>query len=491
MAKDNLKSKAVKGIMWTAIQKYSTMIAQFIAGIILARLLTPDDYGCVGMLSIFMVVANTMLDAGFGSALIQKKKPTHDDYSTVFLWNLGMSTVLYAILFFSAPSIASFYRIPLLSSVLRVQSLVLFLGAFSMVQRNMLRKQLRFRELSIIAITSSFIAIIVTVILAYKGFGVWALVAQVIVSSVVTLALVWTLSKWRPSFKFSKKSFKELFGFGFYMFLTRSLSDIGKELQSLLIGRVYNASTLGYYSKARSMERMSALSISQVMTSVTYPFYAQVQDDLVALQNMIKRFTSSIAYITFPLMTVLMLVAEPLFIFLYSDRWLPSVPYFQALCIAGIPLCLQAVNTQTIAAVGKSKVMFRWRLVKLAIQLSLMFTGLYLYGIWGVVISGVITTYVFYIINASLVSRHIGYKLWRQLTDLLPVLLLTLVSGITSFTVGRLLSLSLYVDGIVKFVVFVAVYIAGSFLFRLDAFEYFKGLLPLIFSKFRRKKGIK
>ena len=135
--------------------------------------------------------------------------------------------------------------------------------------------------------------------------------------------------------------------------------------------------------------------------------------------------------------------------------------------------------------------MFRWRLVKLAIQLSLMFTGLYLYGIWGVVISGVITTYIFYIINASLVSRHIGYKLWRQLTDLLPVLLLTLVSGIASFTVGRLLSLSLYVDGIVKFVVFVAVYIAGSFLLRLDAFEYFKGLLPLIFSKFRRKKGIK
>lgn len=488
MAKDNLKSKAVTGVMWTAIQKYSTMIAQFVAGIILARLLTPDDYGCVGMLTIFMVVASTMLDAGFGSALIQKKKPTHDDYSTVFLWNLGMSSVLYVILYFSAPWIASFYRIPLLSSVLRVQALVLFINAFSIVQGNILRKQLRFRELSIIAITSSFIAIVTTVIMAYKGFGVWALVAQGLVSSAVNLILVWLVSKWRPSIAFSKQSFKELFSFGFYMFLTRSLSDIGKELQSLLIGRFYNASTLGYFSKARSLERMSSLSISQVMTSVTYPFYAQVQDDLVALQNMIKRFTSSIAYITFPLMIILMLVAEPLFVFLYSDRWLPSVPYFQALCLAGIPLCLQAVNTQTIAAIGKSKVMFRWRLVKLAIQLSLMFVGLYLYGVWGIVIANVIITYIFYLINASLVSHHIGYKLGRQLLDLLPVFLLTAVSGVVSFTIGHFLSLSLYLDGIVKFAVFAIVYVAGSFLFRLEAFEYFKGLLPMMLSKFKRKK---
>lgn len=489
MANENLKSKAVTGVVWTAIQKYSTMIATFVAGIILARLLTPEDYGCIGMLTIFMVVANTMLDAGFGSALIQKKKPTNEDYSTVFLWNLCVSTILYAILFFSAPWIASFYRIPLLSSLLRVEAVILFTGAFSMVQRNVLRKQLRFRELSIVDLSSSIISLIVTIVMAYMGCGVWALAVQGIVYSFVNLVLVWILSKWRPAFVFSKKSFKELFSFGLYIFLSRSLSDIGKELQSLLIGRFYNASTLGYFSKARSLERMSSLSISQVMTSVTYPFYAKVQDDLVTLQNMIKRFTSSISYITFPLMIILILVAEPLFVLLYSDRWLPSVPYFQVLCLAGIPYCLQSVNTQTIAAIGKSKVMFHWRLVKLVIQLLLMFVGLYFYGIWGLIIGNVINTYIAYIINASLVSHHIGYKLCKQLLDLLPVFLVALGAGVTSFTVSHFLSLSLYFDGIVKFFVFAIVYVGGSFLFRLEAFEYFKGLLPMILPVFFKKKN--
>lgn len=485
---DDLKSKAVSGVMWTAVQKYSTMIATFVAGMILARLLTPEDYGCVGMLTIFMVVANTLLDAGFGSALIQKKKPTHEDYSTVFLWNLCVSAVLYAILFFSAPWIASFYRISLLSSVLRVEALVLFTGAFSMVQSNILKKQLRFRELSIIGLTSSIVSLVVTVVMAYMGYGVWALVAQGIVLGFVNLILVWVVSKWRPTFSFNKNSFKELFSFGFYMFLSRILSDMGKELQSLLIGRFYNASILGYFSKARSLERMSAMSISQVMTSVTYPFYAKVQDDLVTLQSMIKRFTTSIAYITFPLMIVLLLVAEPLLVLLYSDRWLPSVPYFQVLCIGGIAMCIQGISTQTIAAIGKSNVMFHWRLVKLAVQLTLLFLGLYTYGLWGVVIANAVCSYVFYFINASLVSHYIGYKLDKQLLDLLPVFLLTLVSGIVSFTIGHYLSLNMYLDGVVKFFVFMALYVGGSFLFHLEAFEYFKGLLPMMLSKFSRKK---
>lgn len=488
MKNENLKNKAVTGVMWTAIQKYSTMGAQFVAGIILARLLTPEDYGCVGLLAIFMVVAGALQDAGFGSALIQKKHPTNMDYSTVFFWNLGVSAIVYALLYVSAPWIASFYHIPSLYPVFRVQALVLFTGALAMVQGNILRKQLKFKEVSIINLISSFVSIITAIILAYQGFGIWALVAQGIVASLISLMSLWIVSSWRPSFVFSKASFRELFSFGFYMCLTRSLSDLNKELQSLLIGRFYNPATLGYYSKARSMERMSAHSISQVMTSVTYPFYAKVQDDKLALQNMIKRFTSSIAYLTFPLMTVLFMVSEPLFVLLYSDRWLPSVPYFQALCIGGVPICLQAVNTQTIAAIGKSKVMFHWRLVKLAVSLLLMFVGLYVYGIWGLVIGVIINTYVAYIINAGLVSHYIGYKLDRQLLDLMPILVVSLIAGFVAYYIGGFFSVGFYIDGLIKFLVFISIYTVSSFVFRLEAFEYFKSLMPMVLSKFRKHK---
>ena len=178
MTNKNLKQKAVKGVVWTALQKYSTMLIQFVSGIILARLLTPHDYGCIGMLMIFMVLAESFIDGGFGSALIQKKRPTQEDYSTIFFWNLGMAVLLYAILYLSAPAIARFYNISLLCDVLRVQGVILFIYAFNIVQRNQLQKKLNFKVLSIVTILTSVTALTITVIMAYHGFGVWALVAQ-------------------------------------------------------------------------------------------------------------------------------------------------------------------------------------------------------------------------------------------------------------------------------------------------------------------------
>ena len=224
-AKNNtktLRQKAVKGVAWTALQKYSTMLIQFVSGIILARLLTPYDYGCIGMLMIFMLLAESFIDGGFGSALIQKKNPTQTDYSTIFFWNMGLSVVLYAVLYLSAPFIASFYDIPLLSDVLRIQGLVLFIFAFNIVQSNQLRKKMNFKALSIVTILTSVTALTVTVIMAYHGFGVWALVAQNILTAAIPALIFWFYVKWRPQWVFSWQSFRELFSFGFYMFLTNS-----------------------------------------------------------------------------------------------------------------------------------------------------------------------------------------------------------------------------------------------------------------------------
>ncbi len=484
---EGLKQKAVKGVVWTTLQRYSTMLIQFISGIILARLLTPYDYGCIGMLMIFMLLAESFIDGGFGSALIQKKNPTQTDYSTIFFWNMGLSAVMYAVLFLSAPAIARFYGISELSKILRVQGAVLFIYAFNIVQRNQLQKKLNFKVLSIVTILTSITALTVTVIMAYLGYGVWALVAQNMLTAAIPALVFWFYVKWRPQLVFSWQSFRELFGFGFYMFLTNLLNQFGQQIQGLLIGRFYNASTMGYYSKANSTERLASTSISKVMSQVTYPLYAEKQDDKAALGDMIKRITMTVSYVTFPLLMILLLCAEPLFVLLYSERWFNSVPYFQVLCVAGLAYSLQSINYQSVAAIGKSKTMFVWTFIKRAMGILFVVAGLLLDGMRGLLIGMVLNAWFSFFINIWLVSKHIGYRWQRQLLDILPVLLASLVAAAASYAVGRLCALSLYADGALKLVLFMTLYLGWSLLFHPEAYRLFCGITEPMKKKLKRK----
>lgn len=474
----SLKQKAAAGMVWTALQKYSTMGIQFISGIILARLLTPYDYGCIGMLSIFMVLAEAFIDGGFGSALIQKKQPTQEDYSTIFWWNLSMAVLMYSILYVSAPAISRFYDIPLLCDVLRVQGIVLFIYAFNIVQRNQLRKSLNFKVLSIVSIISSIIVLLVTIIMAYKGYGVWALVAHNLVGAAIPAIVFWFVIKWRPIVTFSKQSFKELFGFGFYMFWTHLIESLSRQVTGLVIGKVYNPTTLGYYSKALGTERIASYTISSIMTQVTYPLYAEVQDNRRVMINMIKRLTTTISYITFPLMFILMLTAKPLFILLYSDKWIQCIPYFQVLCFAGLAACLQSVNLQTISAIGKSKTMLIWTVVKRIIGLCAMVGGLLVFGMKGLLVGVIINAWFSYFVNISLVSKHIGYKWTQQLLDILPVGIASVVSAGVAFLSINYLHLNMYLDGALKLVVYAVIYLGWSLIFKPESYTYFLSIVP-------------
>lgn len=490
MAKQkSLKQKAAASMVWTAFSKYSTMIIQFVSGIILARLLTPYDYGCIGMLSIFMVLAEAFIDGGFGSALIQKKCPTQEDYSTIFFWNLGMASVMYVILFISAPAIARFYDIPLLSSVLRVQALVLFIYAFNIIQKNQLRKTLNFKTLAIVSVGTSLVALGVTIYMAYSGFGVWALVAQNLIVAAIPAIVYWFYMKWRPIWTFSWKSFKELFGFGFYMFLTHLLNNFSNQIQGLLIGKVYNPSTMGYYSKAHGTEKLASTSVSSIMTQVTFPLYAQVQDDKNAMINMVKRLTMTLSYITFPLLFVLLLLAKPIFILLYSEKWLQSVPYFQVLCISGLAYCLQAVNNQTISAIGKSKVMFSWTVIKRVIGLCFIVGGLAFFGMKGLLIGVVLNSWFSYMVNISLVSKYVGYKWSRQLLDIMPPMVVSLIAAGVSYGCSWLTGFSMYVDGVIRLVSFIAIYLGWSVVFSPESYNYFISIIPNKFRLRKRKKS--
>ena len=484
----NIKQKAASSIVWTALQKYSTMGIQFISGIILARLLTPHDYGCIGMLSIFLALAEAFIDGGFGSALIQKKHPTQEDYSTIFWWNLLMALALYVILFFSAPSIANFYAVPLLCPVLRVQGVILFIYAFNIVQRNQLKKNLNFKILSIITISTSVIAFAATVFLAYKGYGVWALVVQRIIVAAIPAVVFWFFIKWRPIFVFSKKSFKELFSFGFYMFLSHLINTFSMHLQGLLIGKVYNASTMGYYSKAHGTERLASQSISSIMTQVTYPLYAAVQDNKAVMISMTKRLVMTLSYFSFPIMFILILLAEPIFVLLYSERWINSVPYFQALCLAGLPNCLQSANMQTISAIGKSKLMFKWTIIKRTIGVSAVIIGLSLFGMKGLLGGLFINSWFAYFVHVGLVSKHVGYNWKDQLRDLMPVTVVSSIAAIVSFFSGYFLHWGMYQKGAIMLIVYLFIYVGWSLLFRPEAYTYSLSIIPSKFKFWEKSK---
>ena len=485
--KKNLKQKAASGMIWTAIQKFSKMGIQFISGIILARLLTPFDYGCIGMLMVFMVLAEAFIDGGFGSALIQKKRPTNEDYSTIFWWNVALAILMYIVLYLSAPAISRFYGIPLLCDVLRVQGVILLIYALNLIQRNQLKKQLKFRIIAKVRIVTSVIALIVTIAMAYQGFGVWALVTQNLIGAIIPAVVFWIYTKWRPTWCFSWKSFKELFSFGIYMFLTNIFAKLVSQFQTLLIGKVFDPSTLGYYTKGSKTESLASQTISSVMTSVTYPLYAEVQDEKERMQNMIKRMTMTISYITFPLMFILMLCAKPIFILLYSDRWLDSIPYFQILCIAGLAKCLHSANLQTIAAIGKSNVMFIWSVIKQLSVVILIVGGLMIYGMTGLLIGMVIASWFTFFVNIGLVSKYIGYKWQQQLKDLIPVTIASVATAVISYLCGNLLQLGLYTDGIAKFLIYIAIYMGWSVCFKPEAYTYTLSILPL--DKIKKRFG--
>lgn len=482
-----LKQKAASGMVWTAFSHYSNMIIQFISGIVLARLLSPYDYGCIGMLTIFMTLAEAFIDCGFGSALIQKKNPTQEDYSTIFFWNIGMAALLYTILFLCAPAISRFYNIPLLCPVLRVQGVILFIYAFNIIQRNRIKKSLNFKTLGIVSVCTAIVSLCITIWMAYRGFGVWALVTQHIVSALIPCVTYWIVMKWRPSFVFSWKSFKELFSFGVYMFFTHLINKFCTKLTGLMIGKLYSASTLGFYSKAQGTERLASHTISSVMTSVTYPLYAQVQDDKAAMANMVKRLTSTIAYFTFPLLFILMVAAEPIFVLLYSDKWLASVPYFQVLCIVGMADCLQAVNNQTLAAIGKSRLMFQWVLIKRSLGLIFIIGGLYLWGMKGLLLGMILYNWFAYFVNVGLVSKYIGYKWYRQLLDLLPMALVAGAFAGLGYLVITPLHLGLYLDGALKIAICVMGYLGWSLIFKPESYTYTLTIIPQKFRFWEKK----
>ncbi len=468
----DLKQKTISGILWSGVQKFGSLAISFIANIVLARLLTPDDFGCIGMLAIFIVLSQTFIDGGFGAALVQKKNPTEEDYSTIFYWNILVAILLYAILFVTAPFIADFYRIPLLSDILRVQGISLIISSFYIIQTNRLVKQLNFKTLSLVTVIATLIGTLIAIIMAYQGCGVWSLVAKEMITVLVTVVLLWYLCKWRPLLKFSFSSLKSLFSYGSMILLASLTNRLYENIQGLIIGRAFSAKDLGFYTQAKKIEEIPVNTFADVVTQVTFPVYASIAEQRDYLKDIIRKNVKVVNFLAFGVMALLLVVAKPLFIMLFTDKWLPSVPLFRVLCVAGMLVPLNNVNTQLFKGVGRSDIFFILQFVKRLIGLVIILISIR-WGLMAMMWAVALNAYVFYGLNAYYTKQILDYTLREQFYDIFPNLLLAVIVGGISWMVIVWLPnyyiLQLFVVGLL----FTFLYLLGGKVVKLEGEDYF------------------
>lgn len=482
-------SKVFSGVIWASVQRFGTMIISFVTNIVLARLLTPDDFGTIGMLLLFLAIANTFVDSGFGSALIQKKDADQTDFSTVFFINLGLSFVVYAILFFGSPWVANFYDVEILNPLLRVQGLVLILNAFCIIQTAILRKKLDFKKLSICNLAGNIAGSVIGIGVALMGYGVWSLVIRTLVVGLTTTIMLWAVSKWKPTSVFSKKSFKELFGFGGFMLLSSLVYSVSNNIQTLVIGKLFKPSDLGNFTQARQLRNVATDSVSSVISQVLYPDFANNQTDDNVLLHKLHLSVSIISFLSVGLMALCIVTAKPLILLLYGTKWIESVIFFQILCVAGCFLALQDVNINLVAAKGKSKMLFYCNIIKVIVFLLMLLGGAKLYGLMGLVCANTLYTIVCYFAFSILCSFVIKEKIWNQYKRLLNAIAIVIIPMLIVALLNHYLLSDLHnmLYVLIDSVIFIPLYWFLSVFVHNEGCLYLKSTIAQIFEKHNHK----
>lgn len=446
----------------------------------------PEQFGLIAMLAIFMQVAQSLIDSGFGSALIQRKDATYLDECSVFYFNILIGFVVAGLLYISAPWIAAFYKAPLLKPLARVFSLNLVINSFGVVQIALLTKRIDFKVQTRVSVVAGIISGVIGIAMAYYGFGVWSLVWHYISLTFFRTVLFWVFCSWRPSWKFSFASLRSMFSFGSKLLLSGLMETIFNNIFFIVIGKMFSLKQLGYYLQADRIASFPARNLCFPITRAAFPLFSSLQDDKIRLKQETKKVLSVSALINFPLMIGLAAVAKPLVFVLLTEKWLPSVPYIQLICIAWILYPCQMINSQILLALGRSDLFFRIEIFKKVLIILILIITVPA-GVLAILYGGIITSLIFYYINSYYVGKLLLYSMTEQIKDLVLIFLSSVLMGIVVFMlgvipVGNMLLLLLQVP------VGVIIYISVCYLFKLESFNTMMLYVIDEYKKIRRQK---
>lgn len=426
---ENLKAKTAKGVGWGFADNILGLGITAAANIILARILSPADFGIIGMTAIFMTLSTSLVDSGFTGALTRKKDAVKADFDTVFYFNLAVSCLLYAVLFFCSPFIARFFKEPILVPVIRILGISLVINAFGIVQKIILVRRIDFRTQAWISLVSSFAAAVAAVAMAFYGFGVWSLVVLQVGKLAVNTILLWSVSKWYPGLCFSRKSFRDMFSFGGRLLITSIISAIWSEMYSFIIGKMYSSSVLGQYSRADKVKNMVTSNVSSVMQKVSYPVLASIQDEGERQINVYRKILKTTVLISFTAVFGVWAVAGPFILTFFGDQWLPAVGYLRIMCFSGLFLPLMMCSANVINADGRSDITLVLEILKTVMGLIPVVFGI-IFSVEALLWSMVGVSFILFVVHAAYVSKVIHYSVGRQLADILPTLCVSIVMAL-------------------------------------------------------------
>lgn len=434
---DESKSKIFSGLIWKFGERITAQLISLLVSIILARLLSPDEYGAVAIVMIFITLANVFVSSGFGNALIQKKDADNLDFSSVFYINIAIGIALYIVIFCIAPFIANFYDMPILSPTLRVLGIRIVIASINSVQQAYVSRNMLFKRFFWSTLFGTLVSGIVGVVMAYHGFGVWALVAQYLTNTCTDTVVLWFTVRWRPCLQCSFSRAKELFSYGWKLLLSGLLDTGYKQLRSLIIGRKYSSSDLAYYNQGDKYPALLVTNINASISSVIFPAMAQCQDDRTKVKSMTRRAIQISSFVLWPCMLGVAAIAKPLVVFLLTDKWLPCVPYIRIFCFTYGLWPIHTANLQAINAVGRSDLFLKLEITKKIVGMVAILVSMN-YGPLVMAYSLVVTDLIATVINAFPNKELLKYGYFEQIKDMMPSFVIALVMALVIYPVQNL-----------------------------------------------------
>lgn len=481
------KKKVVNNLFWRFLERCGAQGVTFVVSIVLARLLDPEVYGTIALVTVITSIMQVFVDGGMANALIQKKNADDLDFSSVFYFNIVMCVVLYALMYAAAPFIAAFYEIPELTPIVRVLSLVLVFSGIKNVQQAYVSRKMLFKRFFFSTLGGTVAAAVVGICMAYTGFGVWALVAQEIVNVAIGTLVLWVTVKWRPKLMFSWSRLKGLLSYGWKLLAAKLIDTVYNDLRQLIIGKLYTSADLAYYNKGRQFPHLIVTNINTSIDSVLLPTMSDAQDQMSRVRGMTRRAIKVSTYLMMPMMMGLAVCAEPLIRILLTEKWLPCVLFMRVLCITYSFRPVQTANLNAIKALGRSDLFLKLEIIKKAIGMVALLATMWI-SVEALAYSLLFTSLASQIVNSWPNKKLLGYSYINQVKDMLPQIVLSCIMGFAVSLLGNL-QIADWLMLLIQVPAGIAVYVVGSVIMKIDSFYYVLGIIKSYGKKFAGKKG--